>query len=152
VKLRSVSERIQQTIYFEIGGIGLVTPLYMFFTGATMSESTVLLVAISVACVIWSPLHNTLFDMVDFRQTGRVASDRPHLIRVVHALSHETTAICVSLPLLIWLGDLSFWDAVVADILLTAFYSAYAYVFHLAFDWLRPVPTNCELDENKGAA
>jgi uncharacterized membrane protein len=152
IPMRSTAERIRQTFYFELGGIGLVTPLYMAFTGASFSEGAVLLVAISVGCIIWSPLHNTVFDFVDLRLTGRVASDRPQVLRVVHAVSHEGTAACVSLPLLIWLGGLSLWDALFAEILLTLFYTAYAYVFHLVFDRLRPVAVLRTAEENKGAA
>ncbi|MDH4440970.1 MAG: PACE efflux transporter [Rhizobium sp.] len=152
MQMRSTAERIRQTLYFELGGIGLVTPLYMAFTGASFSEGAVLLVAISVAVMLWSPLHNTVFDFVDLRLSGRVASDRPQVLRAVHAVSHEVTAVCVSLPLLIWLGGLSLWDAVFADILLTLFYTAYAYVFHVVFDWLRPVGVSPKAEKNEGAA
>jgi uncharacterized membrane protein len=102
--------------------------------------------------MIWSPLHNTVFDFIDLRLSGRVASDRPQVLRAVHAVSHEVTAVCVSLPLLIWLGGLSLWDAVFADILLTLFYTAYAYVFHVVFDWIRPVGVSSKAKENEGAA
>lgn len=150
--MRSTAERVRQTLYFELGGIGIVTPLYSAFTGASFNEGAALMVAISVGCIIWSPLHNTVFDFVDLRLSGRVASDRPQVLRVVHAVSHEATACCVSLPLLIWLGGFSLWDAVFAEILLTLFYAAYAYVFHVVFDWLRPVGDSPESKENEGAA
>jgi uncharacterized membrane protein len=150
--MRSTAERIRQTLYFELGGIGIVTPLYQALTGASLSEGVVLMVAISAGCIIWSPLHNTVFDFVDLRLSGRVASDRPQVLRVVHAISHEGTAACVSLPLLICLGGLSLWEALFAEILLTVFYAAYAYVFHLVFDWFRPVGVIRTAEENKGAA
>lgn len=148
--MRSTAERVRQTLYFELGGIGIVTPLYSALTGASFSEGAVLMVAISVGCVIWSPLHNTIFDFVDLRLSGRVASDRPQFLRVVHAVSHEGTAACVSLPLLIWLGGMSVWDALFAEFLLTLFYAAYAYVFHLAFDRLWPVVVIHKAEENEG--
>lgn len=149
--MRSTADRIRQTLYFELGGIGLVTPLYSAFTGASFNEGALLLVAISVGCIIWSPLHNTVFDFVDLRLSGRVASDRPQVLRVVHAVSHEATACCVSLPLLIWIGGFSLWDALFAEVLLTLFYAAYAYVFHLAFDRLWPVVVAGRAEENEGA-
>ena len=36
-------------------------------------------------------------------------------------------------------GGHGFWEAVAVDIGLTLFYTAYAYVFHMVFDRLRPV-------------
>ena len=149
MELRSPAERIRQTVFYEIGGICLVTPLYMVITGSNVSESLLLFVAISAAIMIWSPIHNTLFDIADLRLYKRVASDRPQKARIVHAISHEVTAVCVSLPLLIWLGGMSFWEAVLADLTLTIFYAAYAYVFHLFYDWWRPVQITPEVEGNK---
>ena len=45
----------------------------------------------------------------------------------------------VSLPVIMWIGGVGFWPALGVDIGLTLLYTGYAYVFHLAYDWLRPV-------------
>jgi uncharacterized membrane protein len=89
--------------------------------------------------LVWSPIHNTLFDWADYRLSGRLASDRPQRWRVVHAISHEATTLVVTLPILMGLGGLTFWTALVVDMGLTFLYTAYAYVFHNLYDRLRPV-------------
>lgn len=137
--LRSPAERIRQTLCFEIVGLAFVTPLFLAITGAKVSEGTILMVAISVAVMFWSPIHNAAFDIFDLHFYRRVASSRPPFARVIHAISHEVTAAVVSLPILMWLGGLPLRDAMVANVLLTLFYTAYAFVFHLVFDRLRPV-------------
>jgi uncharacterized membrane protein len=71
--------------------------------------------------------------------SGRVASDRPHRWRMVHAVSHEASTVVVTLPILIWLGGFSFWQALAVDLGLTLIYMVYAYGFHLVYDRLRPV-------------
>ena len=48
----------------------------------------------------------------------------------------------VTLPVLVWLLDMSWGDALVLDIALTLVYVAYGYLFHRAFDSLRPVTHN----------
>ncbi len=137
--LRSARERAIQTIAYEIGGLCLSVPLFLAFGDGTPGEAVVLMLTLSVAVVIWSPVHNTLFDWADWHLSGRLASDRPQRWRVVHAISHEATTLVVTVPILIWLGGLSLWAAVLVDLGLTALYAAYAYVFHLVYDRLRPM-------------
>ncbi len=137
--LRSPRERAFQTVAYEAGGLCLSIPLFAIFGGGSTSEAFWLMLALSGAVMLWSPVHNTAFDWADFRLTGRTASDRPQRWRLVHAFSLEATALVVSLPLLTSWGGLSLRAALLADLGLTLLYAAYAYVFHLAYDRLRPV-------------
>lgn len=137
--LRSPRERLIQTLAYEAGGLCLSVPLVVLFGGGTTGTAFVLMLALSAAVLVWSPIHNTVFDWADFRLTGRLASDRPQRWRLVHAASHEATTVVVTLPILIWLGGLTVWQALLADLGLTLLYAAYAYVFHLVYDRLRPM-------------
>jgi uncharacterized membrane protein len=119
----------------------MVTPVYALIFGSTAGEGFTLLLALSVAVMVWSPCFNTLFDWTDLRFSGRVASDRPHGLRLVHAVLHEASSVIVTLPLILWIGGLTISMALMLDLGLTLFYSAYAYVFHVIYDRLRPVRT-----------
>jgi uncharacterized membrane protein len=137
--LRSPRERLIQTVAYELGGLCLSVPLVAVVGGGSTGEAFTLMLALSVAVLIWSPIHNTVFDWLDLRLSGRVASDRPQRWRLVHAASHEASTVVVTLPILIWLGGLGLWAALLADLGLTLLYAVYAYVFHLVYDRLRPV-------------
>ncbi|MGL4490633.1 MAG: chlorhexidine efflux transporter [Rhizobiaceae bacterium] len=137
--LRSTRERVYQTIALEIGGIALAAPLYALFFSESAETSFLLIVALSLALMIWSPLHNTIFDWVDWRATGRVASSRPHGLRMLHAVSHEVTSAVLTLPLIMLIGGHGFWIALGVDLGLTLFYTVYIYFFHIAYDRMRPV-------------
>jgi uncharacterized membrane protein len=137
--LRCIRERIYQTLAYELGGLVLATPLYSIAFGASQHNSLLLTAALSLAVMIWSPIHNTVFDWAEFRLTRRLASDRPHGLRLVHAAMHEATAVIATLPLIMWLGGHGLWTALCIDIGLTLLYTGYAYVFHILYDWLRPV-------------
>jgi uncharacterized membrane protein len=137
--LRSPRERFIQTLSYEFGGWLLAVPLYMLVTGGSLTEGGLLMAALAAAVMIWSPLFNTAFDWADLRLSGRVASDRPHRWRMVHAISHEVSTVVVTLPILIWMGGFDLWHALAADIGLTLVYTVYAYGFHLVYDRLRPV-------------
>ncbi len=139
--LRSLRERMMQAIIFEAIGLVLVTPLYVAIAGEGVAEGAILIATLAAAVMLWAPLHNAAFDIIDLRMTGRRASDRPARWRLVHAASHEITAIAVTLPLVMAIGGYGVVEALMVDIGLTIFYVAYTYAFHLAFDRWRPVRT-----------
>jgi uncharacterized membrane protein len=137
--LRSFGERILQTACYEAGGLVLVTPLYAAIMGRGAAASAGLMVALSAAVLVWTPLLNTAFDLIDLRLSGRLASDRPPLLRVVHALCCELSTLVVTVPILIWLGGHSPAEALAVDLALTVAYAAYACGFFLLYDRWRPV-------------
>lgn len=137
--MRSLRERAIQTACFEAGGLALAAPLYHAVFGESAAGSAGLIAAVALLVALWSPLHNAVFDLAELRLAQRLASDRPHGLRLVHALSHETTSMLVTLPAIMTLGGHGLWEAVAVDLGLSAFYAAYAYVFHLIYDRLRPV-------------
>jgi uncharacterized membrane protein len=139
MRIRSARERALQTLWYEFGGLAVITPLYGLATGHTGGSSLVLLAAVALACMVWAAVHNTVFDWIDLQLTGRVASDRPQHLRMVHAASHEVSSIIVSTPVIMLIGGYGLWAALLIDIGLTLAYTAYAYVFHIVYDRLRPV-------------
>jgi uncharacterized membrane protein len=139
VTLRCIRERVVQALAYEIGGLLLATPIYSHFAKASATESFGLLLALSLVNICWCPIHNTTFDLFEFRLTGRLASDRPPSWRLVHAISHEASSTIVTLPIIIIIAGLGFWQALLADVGLTALYATYAYLFHFVFDLWRPV-------------
>lgn len=137
--IRSARERLLQALSFELGAFLLVSPLFSLATGNGMAESYLLIAALSVAAMLWAAAFNSVYDLLEHRWTGRVASDRPHRWRIFHALALEATQVVVSCPLIYLITGMSWFGALMADLALTVVYAAYGYVFHLAFDRLRPV-------------
>jgi uncharacterized membrane protein len=138
-QLRSMRERVRQALTYEAGALFIATPLYALIFGASEMSSFIVIAAVALACLIWAPIHNALFDVADLRLTGRLASDRPHRLRFLHAASHEVTSIVVSTPVIMWSGGHGLWTALGIDLGLTLGYAGYAYVFYLGYDRLWPV-------------
>ncbi len=133
------ARRALQTLVFEGGGVLICLPIYILVLGGTVAEGVQLFVAIVLVCLVWTPLHNSVFDRIDLRLSGRRASDRPHSIRILHAVSHEGTSAIVTIPVIMLIGGFGFREAVLVDIGLTLVDLAYAYLFHLGYDRWRPV-------------
>ncbi len=139
VPLRSARERVIQTLSYELGAVLLAAPVYQWVFGVSAGESFQLLLALSVAVILWLPVHGTVFDWLDARWFGRVASDRRGFSRCLHAFSYELSTLIVTVPLIVWIGGYSWFEALMVDLGLTLFYTAYAWVFHCCFDRLRPI-------------
>lgn len=139
MSLRSGRERIVQTLSFEVLGLIIVVPAHALVSHTTADTSALLVASLAVIVTLWSPLFNTVFDRIDLALSGRVASERPHRLRLVHAVLLELSALVATLPVVMHLAGYGLWEAVVFDAALTVFYTAYAYVFHLAYDRLRPL-------------
>jgi uncharacterized membrane protein len=137
--LRNFSERCFQSVLFQLGGIALVTPIYAIVMQSGAGQSGAVVAAVAMACLIWSPFHNAVFDWIEWHMVRRVASDRPQGLRMVHAASHEVTSMLVSTPVLMVFGGLGLMQAVLVDLGFTAFYTGYAYVFNVLYDRWRPV-------------
>lgn len=137
--LRSARERLIQTLWFEGLGLVLVAPLYALVAGAEVGDSFALVAAMSVVMMAWAAVFDTLFDIAERHCTGRVASDRPHGLRSLHAIAHEVSGALVSCPVIYAMTPLSWGEALLADIALSLTYAVYAYLFHWGFDRLRPV-------------
>lgn len=139
VHLRTLRERALQAALFEAGGLLLAVPLYALAFEQSAAGSALLLAAVAATVMAWSPVHNSLFDWIDWKVSGRLASDRPHRWRMIHALTHEATAALVTLPVILGFSGLGIWGALALDASLTLFYAAYAYVFHILFDLICPM-------------
>jgi uncharacterized membrane protein len=150
--IRSRRERLIQTLWFEALGIAIVSPLFAHFAGPSLGKSIIVLTALSVTMMCWSALYNTAFDLIEVRCTGRVASDRPHGLRVVHTIGNEATALIVTWPLMVALTPLAWLQALAADIGLTLAYALYGYLFHLGFDRLRPVRADAPMPTSTQSA
>ncbi|WP_170601829.1 MULTISPECIES: PACE efflux transporter [Ruegeria] len=137
--LRSFRERVIQTSTFELIGIAFVSPVYAQFTGSSMAHGFTIIAILSVAILVWSPIYNTFFDIVERRYTSRLACKRPHRLRFIHATMHEVSAVLITCPLLMWIGGHTLAGALAFNVGLTLTYSVYTYFFHIVFDHLRPV-------------
>lgn len=137
--IRSWRERATQTLAYEIGGLAFITPLFAVATNYGLAESMALNIALSLMFLIWTFFHNWTFDLVEQRFGAGPASDRSHRLRVLHALSLEITSAFVTLPMIMWMVGLTFWEALLVDIGLSVACAIYTYLFFLAFDWIRPV-------------
>lgn len=139
MSLRSARERALMTILMETGAVLIVAPAYQLLFGAGVADSFVLIVAVSLAVMVFSPVYGFAFDLAEWRLCRRVVSDRPQRLRLLHAAGHEFGAMLVSVPVILALTDHSLAVAIGLDVGLSLFYTAWVWVFCLGYDRVRPI-------------
>lgn len=138
-RLRSLPDRLRQIALFEVGGLILITPPYIWLTGQPGGESLALMAALALLASLWNGVYNTAFDWIEGRLTGRTADRRPWPLRILHAAGFEGGLLLMTLPVIVWWTTMGWIEALVADLGLAAAYTAYAFVFNVAYDRLFPI-------------
>jgi uncharacterized membrane protein len=138
-KLRSPFDRARQVILFEIGGLLLITPPFIWASGVPAMDSLGLLAIIALIAALWNAVYNTAFDWVEGRLSGRTADRRPYPIRILHALGFEGGLILMSLPIIMQWTGMGWLEALLADAALALAYVVYAFVFNLGYDRIFPI-------------
>lgn len=137
--LRTPRERLVQVVAYEVLGIAIVSPGLAWCAGLSVDESATALVVLSLVAMAWTGAYNEWCDRLEWRVRRRCASDRSHACRWLHACGLECSLTLFTWPMLVTVTDLGWVEALAADIGLSVAYVCYGYVFHLAFDWLRPL-------------
>ena len=89
---RRLVDRLRQIALFELGGLLLITPPFMWLSGVGLEHSLGLLASAALVAALWNAAYNIGFDRVEGHLTGRTADRRPWRLRVIHAIGFERQA------------------------------------------------------------
>lgn len=137
--LRRLGDRVRQVALFELLGLVLITPGFAWISGAPLMDSAGLLAVLALVAALWNGLYCTVFDRLEWRLARRQADQRPPRWRLCHALGFEGGLLFITLPIIVAWSHLTWWSALMADIGLALTYTAYAYLFNLAYDRAFPI-------------
>ncbi|MBL8451900.1 MAG: PACE efflux transporter [Zoogloea sp.] len=136
---RSLWDRLRQVALFEIGGLVLISPPFVWLSGVPATDSIGLLLILALIAALWNGAYNTSFDWIEGRLTGRTADRRPWALRAAHAVGFEGGLLLMTLPVIVLWTGMDWLTALVADIGLALAYMVYAFGFNLAYDRLYPI-------------
>ena len=136
---RSLLDRLRQVALFEIGGLLLISPPFVWLSGVPAVDSIGLLLILALMAALWNGAYNTAFDWIEGRLTGRTADRRPWPMRIAHAAGFEGGLLLMTLPVIVLWTHMDWLSALVADIGLALAYMVYAFGFNLAYDRFFPI-------------
>jgi uncharacterized membrane protein len=138
VPIRSGRDRLRYTLIFEILLMAMLIPAGSLFFDKPFTEIGTLSIALALKATILNLIYNWVFDKFDAK-AGRISSNRSTMGRLLHAFGFEASLTITSLPLYVWLINVTVLEALATDIFVTTFVVAYTYVFTLGYDKAFPV-------------
>jgi uncharacterized membrane protein len=141
VAMRSGKDRLRYSFIFEASLMGLLIPAGAAFFDKSLTDIGLLGLVLSLKAMLVSLLFNWAVDHFEARR-GQVSSDRSPFGRILHALGFEFTLLVTSLPIYVLWLNLTFLEALAADLVVTSFVVVYTYVFTLGYDRAFPVRSN----------
>lgn len=126
-------ERALHAVLFELFAIIFTIILTSHLTTHSTGALTGVIILISVIAVVWNFIFNWGFDKV---VTGE-RINRGLGIRIFHSLLFEGGLLIFTIPLVMYMLNIGWWDAFLLDIGMTLFILVYSVIFNWAYDHLR---------------
>lgn len=126
-------ERVFHAVLFEFFAIIFTVILTSWLTDHSTAALSSVIVLISVIAMVWNFIFNWLFDKI---VTGERVK-RGLGIRILHSVLFEGGLLIFTLPLVMYMLNITLWHAFVMDIGMTLFVLVYSVIFNWIYDHLR---------------
>lgn len=136
--VRSGWDRVRYAMIFEFFLVIAVGAALALVAEQSLLESAGLALVLSLIAMLASVIYNELYDRMDVHY-GRIPTERSWRGRVLHAVGFESFLVLVSLPVIMWWLDWSWWQALAFDVVAMAGVIVYTFLFTLAYDRVFPV-------------
>ena len=137
--MQGAKRKVVQALLYELIGALFVSPVIAYAFDESMVYSGTLAMLLSLVALSWNMLFNGLFEYWEARQKRRT---RTLGRRLLHSLGFEGGLALLLVPLMAWWLDISWLQALVADLGLLLFFFFYAFAFQWVFDLVFGVPAS----------
>lgn len=129
----TMKERLIHTALFELGAVIVGSMLAVKFSTANPKLAVGAVVGLVSIAMVWNFVFNIGFDKV-FKAPRE---NRSFGVRVLHTLLFKLGLMLASVPVMMGLFELNFWQAVGVDMVLTVMIVVYALMFNWVYDKAR---------------
>lgn len=129
----SKKERLFHAVLFEILAILISVLAVKLVSHYPTTETTFIILLISLIAVIWNMLFNWIFDL--FFTAPRETRKMP--LRLFHTILFEGGLLIFTLPMIVYVLNIGWLSAFLMDIGLTILILIYTFFFNLAYDHIR---------------
>jgi uncharacterized membrane protein len=126
-------ERIFQAVLFEVLALTFLVVLGKLFINEQVHVLSGLALVFATIAMVWNYIYNIGFDRI--YGTDRI--NRTIKVRVVHSLYFEIGMLIFTLPIVMWVLDFTFIEALILDLVGIIFFLIYTPIFHYIYDHTR---------------
>lgn len=123
--------KIVHAALYELIAIVVVTVAMQLISNNSAAQAGGLALSTSVVALGWNMLFNTLFERWERQQAQRERTVRR---RMAHAIGFEGGLVLMTVPLIAWWMNMGWWQALLTDLGLVAFFLLYTFCFNWVFD------------------
>lgn len=135
--LQGPRRKILHALLYECIAVLLVTVGALLFSDSGMHGAAGLALSSSAVAVLWNMVFNSRFEAWERRQTDRRRTLRR---RIAHAIGFEGGLVLMTVPLIAWWLGMGWWQALLTDLGLVAFFLGYTFAFNWVFDHVFGLP------------
>lgn len=139
--MQGVSRKVFQAFLYEAVAVFCISPAISVIYRESLVYSGALSVMISAIAVTWNMAFNAAFEYWEARQRRRT---RTTLRRILHSTGFEGGLTFILLPLVAYWLHISWWEALMVNIGLFAFFFVYSFVFQWVFDRVFGLPNSAK--------
>ncbi|WP_135080629.1 PACE efflux transporter [Terasakiella sp. SH-1] len=137
--MRTFKDRLRHTLMFEGIALFLVAIIGSWITGKSIETIGALGLMFSALAMVWNFVFNWMFD--HWEQRYRAGQERSVKLRISHAVLFEAFFLTFGVFLVVWWLEISFVEALILDIGMSAFFLIYTFGFNWAYDLIFPIPS-----------
>ena len=137
MNLQGPWRKVVHATLYELVAVIMVSLGLAWLLNHDARETGTLAVATTVIALLWNMAFNSLFEAWERRQTDRRRTMRR---RVAHAVGFEGGMVALTVPLIAWWLNMGWWQALITDLGLLAFFLFYTLVFNWVFDHVFGLP------------
>jgi len=141
MNLQGPLRKVVHATLFEIAAVVIVGLGLSWLFNQDVNQTGGLAIATSLIAMAWNMAFNTGFEAWERRQADRRRTVRR---RVAHAIGFEGGMVAMTLPLIAWWLGIGWWEALLTDLGLMAFFLVYAFAFNWAFDRVFGLPASAQ--------
>ncbi len=140
VNMRTPKDRLRHTVLFELLLVMLIGPLLSMLLNQPIHTMGALTIGLSFIAMVINYVYNLAFDHT-LKKLGRPIHKRSAKLRVLHALLFELCLFSFSIPMVIYVLEYTFLEALMLDLGFLITVPIYAFFFNMLYDFIFPPPS-----------
>lgn len=122
--------RLIHAISYEVILLVIIAIALSFIFSMPLEVTGVLGVIMAVISVIWNMIFNHYFEKIEFKYQW----ERTIPVRIMHAIGFEGGLMLATIPIIAYMMNMSFIEALILDFALTMCILVYTFIFQWCYD------------------
>lgn len=122
--------RLVHALSYEVILLVIIATVLSFFLTIPLEITGILGLVIAITSVFWNIIFNNIFEKAEHKYKFK----RTIFVRILHAIGFEGGLFLVTTPMIVYALNITLFEALALDIVLTLCILVYTFVFQWCYD------------------